>query len=535
MRQLNNIYKALEKMGFYVEHIQKALQQNFGKDLSGILDWLCLNVPHDQLPSGFAGSNYYRTDGSKIVITMPTVKPKKIDSSNKKEEETNLEIPQFSNVQLLSSKEKRDSNISNSNSPDQKENSKKWIQNYLSNLQEEEEEEKDLEEEQMLTEYAKLVIKLNALEDEKKTLQQNDRMKLKLIDTKINELKKSTAQVEKNKKFQRESPRVKAKIEEILALKKKKQEEQMRIKLEQRRLAKEEKERKEKEEKERNEKELSEGIFSLDSMFQEPVSNEQAPKTTKFVHYRNYTIPSSWSGQTPKQLLIDLCKKKFLLCNTPTFKNISSPGSGGACFAVTIYKSPTESEVIQMTETCETSHEAENYVATMALYKYWKDQPIYNLLPPLFRQLWLDWLQNETDLAKELQEKQNVERFQFLTKLIEENKKSKKNSNTASKHQKFPQRGEQGQTNKNEEEEKFEQIQIFQNPEEEKQFFLNILLERTNSNEYKQYEAVRKQLPIFEFKEQIRNFLKNQSKVIIISGETGCGKKKNSPYFQFNV
>ena len=52
-KRLNALYVTLERFGFSTSSIEIALSSNLGKSSDAILEWCCLHLDHDALPSGF--------------------------------------------------------------------------------------------------------------------------------------------------------------------------------------------------------------------------------------------------------------------------------------------------------------------------------------------------------------------------------------------------------------------------------------------------------------------------------------------------
>ena len=110
----------------------------------------------------------------------------------------------------------------------------------------------------------------------------------------------------------------------------------------------------------------------------------------------DFSIPKQWTGQTPKQVLRERCKK--LKCGPPKFHKRHLGG------VVTIACKPNHVS-IQDEGPFQDWEETQNYLATRALYEMDSSLPIYRILPPAFRDLWTSWL----DTAKQKQEEKQQE------------------------------------------------------------------------------------------------------------------------------
>jgi hypothetical protein len=139
--KIRKIYDELQQFGFKPQHIENALRATLARDTNSALDWLCLNLSHDDLPPQFAGS---RTRSSNMIGNVELIAAK-----NNKESRKEDQIP--SSSQKISSKERPSTSSESSikkdkqgNNNQEKSKINRWILNYV----EEEEVESQLEEEQ---------------------------------------------------------------------------------------------------------------------------------------------------------------------------------------------------------------------------------------------------------------------------------------------------------------------------------------------------------------------------------------------------
>jgi ATP-dependent RNA helicase DHX29 len=133
------------------------------------------------------------------------------------------------------------------------------------------------------------------------------------------------------------------------------------------------------------------------SMFQESEEASNVMPITSAAP--DYSIPSKWTGQTPKQILEQWCQKKKL--HRPQFHQRLA---GGAQIFVNTKPPISLEEEGPFADFTDAQH----YLATRALYELNPDLPTYRLLPPVFRDLWLSWLAGVKQ-EKEANKQQSVD------------------------------------------------------------------------------------------------------------------------------
>ena len=113
------------------------------------------------------------------------------------------------------------------------------------------------------------------------------------------------------------------------------------------------------------------------------------------------SVPSGWTGKTPKEILEDWCKKEKL--RKPQFFKL--PSRNGARIRV-----DTKPNSMSMaTDNFMGSYaDAQQYLATKVLYQLNPDLPLYRLFPPYHRDLWRSWSESVQN-KKEAVQKQESE------------------------------------------------------------------------------------------------------------------------------
>ena len=149
----------------------------------------------------------------------------------------------------------------------------------------------------------------------------------------------------------------------------------------------------------------------------EPESKEEAcsTKPVDILSRSTPAIPIDWTGSTPKNVLFEYCKRKRL--PRPTFPKNKRVKERLQLVVKTIpdpisleYEGPFHSV-----------EDGQNLLAMKALFKISPDLPLYQMFPPVFRNIWKTWIDHvATDLKQhELEERASKEKLiQRLIDLI---------------------------------------------------------------------------------------------------------------------
>ncbi|MEE6458230.1 hypothetical protein FKM82_000230 [Ascaphus truei] len=176
----------------------------------------------------------------------------------------------------------------------------------------------------------------------------------------------------------------------------------------------------------------------------------------------------------------------------------------------------------------EDSMQAQHLAATLALYQLTKGQSVHMLLPPPYRNVWLEWTDAEKEKLEQNKMEINKPRDQFIGKLLNKLKLQQP-------QQKPP-----------------EQTQISEDPEdswenlasevdlnhtasgqlkvEDLEPLRNLFLKLRDSSKYRRLLSEREKLPVFARKNFILETL-SRHRVIVVAGETGSGKSTQVPQF----
>eukprot|EP01114_Cavostelium_apophysatum_P024694 TRINITY_DN9758_c0_g1_i1.p1 TRINITY_DN9758_c0_g1~~TRINITY_DN9758_c0_g1_i1.p1 ORF type:complete len:501 (+),score=154.50 TRINITY_DN9758_c0_g1_i1:208-1503(+) len=399
-KKVNAIYLSLARLKFQREDIELGLTQNIGRDIAAVLDWLCLNLPHESLPEGFTDKNYYTEERHSAPITFvahANSAPKRTEADKPAQRDA-LEKPPAETVKQPVQVQKKGKEETDKKAMSQ------WILNYLEQDEENEiEQEKEKQKNVDPTEkYFELKKEFEQLKDKAaKAKQSGDKKGQSDANQKLRDVKQEMSDIESKVDFKRlevmEDQAAAESPEEISA------------------SATEGKE---------NESAPAEAETAADdgaelgmAMFDEGEATasakpEKQEETIFLEPNKSYKI-ERWSGKTPKQIFTELCRREYACA--PKFERISSVGG----VKLKVKMDSKKKMEFSMEERCDTMEEATNYVSTLALYKLNPDKPLYQLLPPPFRSLWMEWLEQEANKMAALHNESEKIRTDFISSLLE--------------------------------------------------------------------------------------------------------------------
>ncbi|CAH0491458.1 unnamed protein product [Peronospora farinosa] len=279
-----------------------------------------------------------------------------------------------------------------------------------------------------------------------------------------------------------------------------------------------------------------------------------------------------WTGKLPRDHLEQHCRKNGL--QKPQYKKLPRPPGGGHLYSVILGNKNCGKEEITVRDARDAAQgfdsiaDAKDAVSTSALFELVPDLPLYRVLPRLYRDMWQQW-------TKELQQSEAAaaaadrdEHDEFLTEIynavpkeIAEKLAVVEVAEPALKH---PSRSLKkdaevcGSTlkdwsvddweadlsdeeNANANESTCDDVTASMEIEEESESDRSAasklscqlraqLQKQMRSSGYRSKLKQRESLPIASFKKQIVEMLSDRD-VILISGETGCGKSTQVPQF----
>ncbi|CAL1567666.1 unnamed protein product [Knipowitschia caucasica] len=504
-KKLLDLYLALEKFNFKREHIEESMKSSvlYGGDLHSALDWLCLNLADDELPGGFCQQMQEESQKSRPKF-QPLVQQKPPTNS--------VKAPP------------------NTTKPTKVEDEAATVKNWILRYAEQSSDEDDCEEEEAATKTSH-----NPELDEK--FDPNDRylvLTAQLYDTKemaiaaknkADKLGQRTAQ-DRIRVIQQEMKQLEAHPVFNPAIKVRDG------------PPKESKPFPPSEDKD------DLGFKLFESVEKEPPAPAPAPaekvKKQEPRDVRNFDYTArSWTGKSPKQFLIDWVRKNLPKSPAPAFHKVPA-GRYWKC-RVRIQRPEDVLEVCPTIVT-EDSMQAQHLAATLALYTMIKGQAVHQLLPPTYRDVWLEWRDGERQQQEETQIAANKPRDQFISRLLTKLKQQQKQEAGSQ----APSAAAEGDTDQEPEEswENFAALDLDEDHgccksdaseggrrstaslEASKELFLNL----RKSQLAKKLQAEREQLPVFQHRHHVLEALQRHP-VVVVAGETGSGKSTQIPQF----
>ncbi|KAK2461815.1 hypothetical protein APHAL10511_006278 [Amanita phalloides] len=265
--------------------------------------------------------------------------------------------------------------------------------------------------------------------------------------------------------------------------------------------------------------ELSEGLLNILHV----PSTETTPEGTT-ITIKDMALPKHWSGRMPKTLLLEmvLMKDRYAAVSY----NIISGDSRAKRASVNLRWDGQRTETFTMSDVaCQEEGQAEQYIATIALHALsfpasngfsgssQSSPAFFRFLPTVYRDLW-----DELEVSrKEAENSRNRALWAKLRSIIElkldsESKVvgrvTKQAVAVEDRHSMRPPAPKPDSPEK----------------------LIEIIRERQASSNYQRMLAQRNQLPIARYRSQILDVLE-LSQVLVLSGETGCGKSTQVPAF----
>ncbi|KAJ1918051.1 hypothetical protein H4219_002831 [Mycoemilia scoparia] len=257
-------------------------------------------------------------------------------------------------------------------------------------------------------------------------------------------------------------------------------------------------------------------------------------------------VEKSWKGPLPKDLLGELARKVDSGVRTVFIKDKQHSGSGfastlkmtwskqsslnnakllGETAAASIDKL-TMSWVMPMMVACKDQKSADQLVAMIALYDLFKERNIASRLPHQYKEVWEKWQRRDSGEDKEAEILSD--RIDFLKSLVRHPDSTSPPTTPTLKYISDPLDMALGSLS-SEEFEKWSRINMSRRS---KKWTWQRFMQRTkdNSKEMEAIDSIKKSLPITAARDEIISTLES-SQVIIVKGDTGCGKSTQVPQF----
>uniref|UniRef100_A0AAX7U3S6 ATP-dependent RNA helicase DHX29 n=1 Tax=Astatotilapia calliptera TaxID=8154 RepID=A0AAX7U3S6_ASTCA len=263
--------------------------------------------------------------------------------------------------------------------------------------------------------------------------------------------------------------------------------------------------------------------FSLFEQAEKDPPAEKVVKKNEPKDIRNFDYTArSWTGKSPKQFLIDWVRKNLPKSPPPAFHKV-------ACGRYWRLRVQRPDDVLEVCPTIltEDSMQAQHLGATLALYNLVKGQSVHQLLPPTYRDVWLEWRDSEQQQEEESRTAANKPRDQFISRLLtrlkqQQNQSQRQESQSQGKHASSA----DGDEEPEESWENLAGLDIGEKRQEQE----DKSEKRGGRREVADLEAEREQLPVFQHRHRVLEALQRHP-VVVVAGETGSGKSTQIPQF----
>ncbi|XP_016102665.1 ATP-dependent RNA helicase DHX29-like [Sinocyclocheilus grahami] len=488
-KKLLDLYTALQKFQFKTEHIEEAMKSSmlYGGDLTSALDWLCLNLRDDELPEGFS----QKMQEEKLK-SRPKFQPPKED-----EKQT---------VTKKEASKEEDKPKAKTSVKDNGGSMKEWILRYAEQSEDQSSEEDENKDASVF----------NPELDEK--FDPNDRYLL--LAAQLYDAKEMAAEskAKKDKAGQRTAQdRIRVIQQEMKSL-------------ESHPVFNSAVKVKDAPKEEKKPVALTDGKeelnFNLFEQADTPPAEKAEKKKKEPKDIRNFDYTSrSWTGKSPKQFLIDWCRKNLPKSPPPSFGKVAVDRYWKCKVRI---QRPNDVLEVCPTILTEDGMQAQHLGATLALYNLVKGQSVHQLLPPTYRDVWLEWQDGDQKEEEQTRSAINKPRDQFIARLLARLKQQQTLQ---------PQAEPQERLQDAEAEDSWENLDMQEDHEpqrggglEAEEASRRLLLKLRSSALARRLLAEREQLPVFQHRQQVLEALRRH-RVLVIAGETGSGKSTQIPQF----
>ncbi|GAB1298556.1 ATP-dependent RNA helicase DHX29 [Apodemus speciosus] len=489
-KKLQDLYMALQAFSFKTKDIEDAMTNTLlhGGDLHSALDWLCLNLSDDALPEGFSQEFEEQQPKSRpkfqSVQIQATISPP-LQTKTKRHEE---------DPKIKPKKEGKPMEV----------NMKEWILRYAEQQNEEEQSEDS-----------------KGLEDEAR-FDPNQRylnLAARLLEAKE---QAAACKLEKNKQGQKEAQEKIRKFQrEMETL------EDHPIFNPDIKISHQQNERKKPPLATEGESALNFNLFEKSAA----ATEEEKGKKKDPHDVRNFDYTArSWTGKSPKQFLIDWVRKNLPKSPNPSFEKVPV-GRYWKC-RVRVVKSEDDVLVVCPTILTEDGMQAQHLGATLALYRLVKGQSVHQLLPPTYRDVWLEWSDEEKKKEELNKMETNKPRDLFIAKLLSKVKQQQQ----LQQQQQHPENKQESSEGPEESwenlvsDEDLSALSLEPTNAEDLEPVRNLFRRLQSTPKYQRLLKERQQLPVFKHRDLIVETLKRH-RVVVVAGETGSGKSTQVPHF----
>lgn len=500
-KKLLDLYLALEKFNFKREHIEESMKSSvlYGGDLHSALDWLCLNLRDEELPEGFCQQMQEESQRNRPKFQAPI-----------QQKTPTLNAKTTPNITKTTQDEDEAATVKN------------WILRYAEQSSDEDEAEADEvgekkshnpEMDEKFDPNDRYLVLTAQLYDSKEMANaaksKGDKSCQRAAQDRIRIILQEMKQLESHPIF---NPAIK--VRDIP------QKESKTL------LTCDDKE------------DLGFNLF--EKAEKKPPPEKVKKNEPKDVRNFDYTA-RSWTGKSPKQFLIDWVRKNLPKSPPPAFHKVAA-GRYWKC-RVRIQR-PDDMLEVCPTILTEDSMQAQHLAATLALYNLVKGQSVHQLLPPTYREVWLEWRDSELQQQEESRTAANKPRDQFISRLLTKLKQQQNQVPGVSEPQSSANKEEAQEPEDSWENlasldlgdaKHFQKCKSDKNEggrknmaslEAAKELFQNC----KKVPRAQKLQAEREQLPVFQHRQHILEALRRHP-IVVIAGETGSGKSTQIPQF----
>ncbi|XP_068846548.1 ATP-dependent RNA helicase DHX29 isoform X2 [Capricornis sumatraensis] len=489
-KKLQDLYMALQAFSFKTKDIEDAMTNTLlhGGDLHSALDWLCLNLSDDALPEGFSQEFEEQQPKSRPKFQYPqtqaTISPPLQPKTKKQEEDP----------KIMPKKDGKNLEV----------NMKEWILRYAEQQNEEKSEtSKSLEEEKFdpNERYLHLAAKLLDAKEQAATF-------------KLEKNKQGQKETqEKIRKFQREMETLEDHPVFNPAIK----------------ISHQQNERKKPPVVTEGESALNFNLFEKSTAA--PEEEREKKKEPHDVRNFDYTA-RSWTGKSPKQFLIDWVRKNLPKSPNPSFEKVAV-GRYWKC-RVRVIKSEDDVLVVCPTILTEDGMQAQHLGATLALYRLVKGQSVHQLLPPTYRDVWLEWSDAEKKKEELNKMETNKPRDLFIAKLLNKLKQQQQQQQQHSENKRENSEDPEESWENLVSDEDFSALSLESEKVEDLEPVRNLFRKLQSTPKYQRLLKERQQLPVFKHRSSIVETLKRH-RVVVVAGETGSGKSTQNSLCGYQI